>query len=570
MADSVTQTATSAPAEAKPLPWLRLPAVLYALILAAHLPMLAVQLRKMWLIEHYRYFPFLLAAFAYLAWRRWQQTSGHKTCHPTRASLAVLFVSFALLAASQLLWSPWLGTVAAILVVLAVILSFGRLIAPRLVPVWLLLWLLLPLPFRWDERSILWLQGVSSQGGSLLLDHLGCNHVLAGYVIEIPRHQFLVEEACSGVQSLFALLAIAAILAVWLRRPLVHGLVLFASAAFWAVAVNVIRVTLVVWLFVQNGVDIGSGWQHSVFGVGLFVGELLMLLGTDRLLLLLLEPLPLPAEEESQSSLETASHQVTVDGESEAAPQGSSGLRLVLLNFIAFAFLSAAVIQAAMLVYPRPSHGEHLPIARTDHGDDRVPLAGILSEGALPQNLGGRKRAEFRALTRSRNTDLGRYSIAWRYAGSKDDAVVSVDFPFVGWHYLTGCYQSRGWEIESRTVVENDESQDVTSAPFVELSMRDATARRAYMLVSQFTGAGQRQTPPATPGLSLSAWYVAARNRVLSRFVDLGAEPTTIQIQMLVTSDLPLSDEQRQQALQAFEEATRRITNQLWPKEKTP
>ena len=570
MTNTATQTVTSAPANPALLRYLRLPMVAYVLILVSHLPMLVLQLRKMWLVEHYRYFPFLLAAVAYLLWTRWQAVSAPTACRPTRSSILALSISLVVLIASEMLWSPWLGTVAAILSVLAILLSFGGRAVSCALPVWLLLWLMLPLPFRWDERLILWLQGISSQGGSLLLDWSGCNHVLAGYVIEIPGHQFLVEEACSGVQSLFTLLATAAILAVWLRRGFVHSVLLIVSAAFWAIAANVIRVALAVSLFVQSGVDIGSGWAHSAFGVGLFVGELLMLLSTDQLLLLLLERPPRPVEEDDSADVATAPHQFAVREEPSPAPQTSNAIRLVALSLIAAAFLAVAVIQAATVVYHRPNHDGSVPVARTVRNDGRLPLSDVLSENTLPQKLGVWERRDFRARARSQNSDLGRYSISWRYAGAIEDAEVSVDFPFVGWHYLTGCYQSRGWEIESRTVVKGDESQDAAGAAFVELRMRDATARRGYMLVSQFAGAGAQQTPPATPGLSLSAWYVAARNRVLSRFVDLGAEPTTIQIQMLVTSDLPLSDEQRQQARQAFGNAIRRITEQLWPREGTP
>lgn len=570
MTSTATQTATSAPAERALLRYLRMPMLAYVIILGSHLPMLTLQLRKMWLVEHYRYFPFLLAAVAYLFWTRWRAIPARPTCRPTRSSLAVVLVSLVLFVASEMLWSPWLGTVAAILSALAVFLSFGGRAASCAVPVWLLLWLMLPLPFRWDERLILWLQGISSQGGSLLLDYFGCNHVLAGYVIEIPGRQFLVEEACSGVQSLFTLVATAAILAVWLRRGFVHAVLFIVSAAFWAIAANVIRVTLTVSLFVQNGVDIGSGWTHTVFGLGLFVGELLMLLSTDQLLLLILERPPQPVEEDESTDVQAAPDQLVVNEETAAARRKSNGLGLVALNLFAAAFLAVAVMHAATFAYQRPKHGESAPVAGTAGEDRRVPLSDVLSEGTLPRKLGAWERHDFRARARTRNNDLGRYSISWRYTGAKEDAEVSVDFPFVGWHYLTGCYQSRGWEIESRTVVEGDESQDAIGATFVELRMRDATARRGYMLVSQFAGAGAQQTPPATPGISLSAWAVAARNRVLSRFVDLGSQPTTIQIQILVTSDLPLDDEQRQQARQAFGDAIRRITEQLWPKEKTP
>jgi hypothetical protein len=345
-------------------------------------------------------------------------------------------------------------------------------------------------------------------------------------------------------------------------------LLLIASAAFWAIAANVIRVTLAVSLYVERGVDLGTGWPHSVFGVGLFVGELLMLLSTDRLLLFLLEPLPQPPDEARTADAATAPSQVVVGAETDAPTKESSGIRLWILNFIAVAFLVVGAIQAATLVHRRPIRSERLSVADTDSKGDRVPLTDVLFQGALPRELGPWERAHFRALTRSRNSDLGRYSIAWHYTGAKEDAGVSVNFPFVGWQHLAGCYQSRGWEIESRTVVARDASGSALDAPFVELSMRDATARCGYLLASQFTAAGDGLTPPATPGLS--AWYVSARNRVRNRFVDLGPQPWTFQIQMLVTSDLPLSDEQRQQAQHAFEEATREILTQLCTKEETP
>ena len=74
-----------------------------------------------------------------------------------------------------------------------------------------MLWLLVPLPFRWDVRLVFALQDWSSRAASLMLDFWGVDHLLAGHILELPHQQFLVEEACSGIQSLFSLLAFAAI-----------------------------------------------------------------------------------------------------------------------------------------------------------------------------------------------------------------------------------------------------------------------------------------------------------------------------------------------------------------------
>ena len=452
---------------------------------------------------------------------------------------------------------------------LAAVLSFGRPLASRVLPVWMLLWLLLPLPFRWDGRLILWLQGLSSQGGSQMLDYLGYNHVLAGYVIDIPGHQFLVEEACRGVQTLFALVAMAAILAVWLRRPLVHGTLLVASAVFWAIAANVIRVTLVVVLYVERGVDTGDGWTQAMFGVGLLVFELLMLLSTDRLLRFLLQPL-VPVEERDPQGERADPDPPIAERQTDAAPQGSNGMSLVMLNFVALAFLAVGVVQTATGVNRRLARTEGISFAEDDDRGDRVPLSDVLSEATLPETLVALERVEFKVQTRSPNDDRGRYSIAWRYAGPQEDAIVSVDFPFFGWHNLGGCYQSRGWQLESWTVMDGDGVHDAFGAPFAELRMKDATARRGHLFVTQFTAEGDALAPPSTPGRSLSDWCDAARNRVFNRFGKTVEEPSTLQIQMLLTSDLPPGDEHHQQARQAFQLATRQIAEQLWPKDETP
>ncbi|MBC8875344.1 MAG: exosortase U, partial [Planctomycetes bacterium] len=402
---------------------------------------------------------------------------------------------------------------------------------------------------------------------SQMLDYLGYNHVLAGYVIQIPGHQFLVEEACSGVQTVFALLATAAVLAVWLRRPLVHGALLVASAVFWAIAVNVIRVTLVVVLYVERGVDVGNGWPQTMFGIGLFVLVLLFLLSTDRLLLFLLGPLGL-VKEDAPLRGPDGPDPSAVREQTDAAIPGTNGMSLVMLNFVALAFLSIGVVQTATGVNRRLARNDGISFADDDRRGDRVPLSDVLSEATLPERLGALERVEFKVETRSPNSDRGRYSIAWHYKGSQEDAIVSLDFPFVGWHNLAGCYQARGWQVESWTVVEQDTVEETLGAPCAELQMKDASARRGHVWVRQFTGEGHALAPPSTPGRSLSAWCAAARDRVFNRFGKMVEEPSTLQIQMLITSDLPLDDEHHQRAMRAFQDAVRQITKQLWPEGK--
>jgi len=543
---------------------------LYAVIGVCYLPMLALETGKLWRSEHRDYFPLLLAAIGYLLWRGWRDLPRRPSCQPTRSSLATLLISMLLLLASVVLRSPWLGTVAAIVGVLAILLSFGPRTAARLAPAWVLLWLLLPLPFRWDDRLILWLQGVTAQGGSQLLDAWGWDHVLAGYVLEIPQRQFQVEEIAAGVQSLFLLIAVAAVLAVWLRRPLLHGLLLVGSAPLWGTALNMFGVALIVALTTTGGADATRGWTGSGFAFGLLAAQLLILFSADRLLLFFLLPTGLrPAEDEEGNLIGVPQEQraeedapAAVEPLPESSVPSRSAAGMLGLGLLTAAFLSLGALQGLTWSQQRPRTGEPGAAAGAAAHRDRLPWSEVLSETSLPKSLGAWQAVEFRPTTRQEDSDLGRYSYNWRYADARDEAAVSLDSSFSGWHDRTSCYEVRGWEIESRTVVTLEGARGTA----VEVRMRDASGQRGYLLFQQFTDAGQTLAPPTSRGWSLAAWGTSLRERILNRFGQGGSEPGTLQIQLLVTGYLPLNEDQQTQARQAFTLAVDRLAERLWGK----
>ena len=74
---------------------------------------------------------------------------------PSRGGSAVeqtlwLFAAWVLLATAVLLWSSWLAAFSAVIAARAVLLHMGARRGQRLTGEWLLLWLVLPLPFRWE------------------------------------------------------------------------------------------------------------------------------------------------------------------------------------------------------------------------------------------------------------------------------------------------------------------------------------------------------------------------------------------------------------------------------------
>jgi hypothetical protein len=95
--------------------------------------------------------------------------------------------------------------------------------------------------------------------------------------------------------------------------------------------------------------------------------------------------------------------------------------------------------------------------------------------------------------------------------------------------------------------------------------MRDASGKRGYLLVRQFTDTGQTIPPPPQRGWSLSAWSVSVRDRILNRFGEAGSEPPTFQIQLLVTGDVPLDEGRQGLARESFQLAVEQLVVRLWP-----
>ena len=88
----------------------------------------------------------------------------------------------------------------------------------------------------------------------------------------------MVEEACSGVQSLFTLLFLAALIICGYRRRWLHGLIVLSTAAGLAGVMNTLRVCAVAIAWDSSQIDLSSGWQHDTLGyVALVIAGLLVL-----------------------------------------------------------------------------------------------------------------------------------------------------------------------------------------------------------------------------------------------------------------------------------------------------
>ncbi len=152
--------------------------------------------------------------------------------------------------------------------------------------------LVLRLPLNLDNQLTSGLQSATSVVASYLLDLMGIVHRLAGNVFFLKDGALFVEEACSGVQSIFTLLFCALMLVVWLRRSPALIPFYIVSAIVWALAMNIVRVTAIAVAQDWYGIDLAHGWKHEVLGYSCLVVAGLLLWSSDRFFLVAFFPVP--------------------------------------------------------------------------------------------------------------------------------------------------------------------------------------------------------------------------------------------------------------------------------------
>ena len=113
--------------------------------------------------------------------------------------------------------------------------------------------------------------GIFGVGINVTASHLTITSI-SGY-----EHGLTVAEACSGVRSLIAYVALAIAWAYLEERPVWQRLVLVGSAVPIAVLCNVIRVTVTCTMFVVDQPALGQDFMHSFMGLVMMAPALLML-----------------------------------------------------------------------------------------------------------------------------------------------------------------------------------------------------------------------------------------------------------------------------------------------------
>jgi exosortase B len=106
-----------------------------------------------------------------------------------------------------------------------------------------------------------------------------------GVMIMIGSYQLLVKDACSGMNSIFALSAIGVFYAYAFRwDQKIRSLLLLIAIVPITIVANFIRVLTLVLIAYYGGVDLLEGTLHDLTGIGLFIVAVILLFLLDGFL----------------------------------------------------------------------------------------------------------------------------------------------------------------------------------------------------------------------------------------------------------------------------------------------
>jgi exosortase len=101
----------------------------------------------------------------------------------------------------------------------------------------------------------------------------------------ISSYQLMVKDACSGMNSIFALSAIGVFYFYAFRWDTkIRGLLLLAAIVPITIIANFIRVVALVLFAYYGGIDAVEGTLHDLTGIGLFVLAVMLMFTFDGFL----------------------------------------------------------------------------------------------------------------------------------------------------------------------------------------------------------------------------------------------------------------------------------------------
>ena len=170
---------------------------------------------------------------------------------------------------SQLLFTTWISFFLTTIGALQLLLGTSG-ASPYIAPIGLL-FMAKPMPDSLVPKLFWPLQVLAAKISAWLLEVLNVPVYLQGNIIEIPGMRLMVEEACSGIRSMMALLTVALIVMFIVELTTLGRFVIFFISVATAVILNVVRVAATGVLAHFVSAESATGFFHTFSGIIVFI-----------------------------------------------------------------------------------------------------------------------------------------------------------------------------------------------------------------------------------------------------------------------------------------------------------
>ena len=111
----------------------------------------------------------------------------------------------------------------------------------------------------------------AAQLSTFLVNHLGVPAIREGSLIKTRHASIMVEDPCSGIRSLIALIALGALMAYFSDLSKAKRAIIFVASIPIAVVTNVIRIAAMTMIGEIYGQQYATGMVHDTMGILVFV-----------------------------------------------------------------------------------------------------------------------------------------------------------------------------------------------------------------------------------------------------------------------------------------------------------
>jgi exosortase len=130
---------------------------------------------------------------------------------------------------------------------------------------------MIPLPLVAIANMSFRLKIFAAQMATMIINAVGVPAMRDGSVIKTMHSYLMVEDPCSGIRSLIALIALGALMAYFTKTNIIKRSVIFVSSIPIAVIANIFRIVALSLVSEIYGAKYATGVFHDTMGILVFV-----------------------------------------------------------------------------------------------------------------------------------------------------------------------------------------------------------------------------------------------------------------------------------------------------------